>query len=199
MDTQVPWHPGWKDLARNKNLDLTVLSEEYGPFDHFSLLPHPDLANIRIRRLQDGGAEKVIDVNLAKIIAASTDQTTPEEVRKADVMLQLGDVVEISLLKERLGEPWKGFTAHEETFFAKALGGRVRITDEQGNITVRDLLYKAPTFHRIGYGLDSNASGVRHSESAGIVADWGCVDGNQTRRNANRATATLRSFPPGWR
>lgn len=39
-----------------------------------TLLPHPDLANIRIRRLQEGGSEKVIEVNLAKIIAAPSGQ-----------------------------------------------------------------------------------------------------------------------------
>jgi hypothetical protein len=61
-------------------------------------------------------------------------------------MLQLGDVIEVSLIKERVGEPWKGFSAQEEAFFAKALSGRVRVTDDQGIITVRDLLYQVPRF-----------------------------------------------------
>ena len=140
------------DLAKSKTLDFATLSRKYGPFYQFSLLPHPDLANIRIRRLLEDGAEKVIEVNLAKIIAASTDQTTPEDARKADVMLQPGDVVEVSLLKNRLAEPWKGFTAQEETFFAKALGGRVQMTDKEGNLTVRDLVFQAPRFQETEIG-----------------------------------------------
>jgi ankyrin repeat protein len=152
VDTQVPWAPNWKNLAKSKNLDLADLSAEYGPFYQFSLLPHPDLANLRIRRLQDDGGEKVIDVNLAEIITASTDQTTPEEARKADVVLLAGDVVEVSLLKDRLGEPWKGFAAREETFFAKALSGRVRITAKDGSMTVRDLVFEAPRFQETEFG-----------------------------------------------
>jgi hypothetical protein len=152
VDTQVPWAPNWQYLVKSKNLDLADLSDEYGPFYQFSLLPHPDLAKLRIRRLQDDGEEKVIDVNLAEIIASSTDQTTPEEARKADVVLQIGDVVEVSLLKDRLGERWKGFSAREETFFAKALSGRVRITDKDGGMTVRDLLFRAPRFQETEIG-----------------------------------------------
>ncbi len=152
VDTQVPWAPNWKDLAKSKSVDLAVLSEEYGPFTQFSLLTHPDLANLRIRRLQEDGGEKVIDVNLAELISASTDQTTPEEARKADVMLQIGDVVEVSLLKDRMGEPWKGFSGREETFFALALSGRVRITGNEGEMAVRDLVFKAPRFQETEIG-----------------------------------------------
>jgi ankyrin repeat protein len=152
VDTQVPWSRNWKDLAKSKNLDLAALSAESGPFTQFSLLTHPDLANLRIRRLQEDGGEKVIDVNLEKIITASTDQTTPEEARKADVMLQMGDVVEVSLLKDRLAEPWKGFAAREETFFAKALSGRVRMTAKDGSMSVRDLVFQAPRFQETEIG-----------------------------------------------
>ncbi len=152
VDTQVPWAPNWKDLANSEKLDLAALSAEYGPFTQFSLLPHPDLAKLRIRRLQEDGGEKVIDVNLAEIIAATTDQTTPEEARKADVMLQIGDVVEVSLLKDRLSEPWKGFATREEVFFAKALSGRVRITAKDGGMAVRDLVFRAPRFQETEIG-----------------------------------------------
>jgi ankyrin repeat protein len=150
-DTQAPESPNWKYFAEDKKADLVKM---YGvaAFHQFTLLPHPDLANIRIRRLMDNGAVKVIEVNLAGIIAASTDQTTAEDAKKADVMLQPGDVVEISLLKDRLGEPWKGFNSQEEAFFAKALIGRVRVTDGGGYITVRDLLYKAPRFFETDIG-----------------------------------------------
>jgi ankyrin repeat protein len=145
VDTQVPSYPDWMRFTESKTANQVDL---YGvdAFHQFTLLPHPDLTNLRIRRLQKDGSEKVIEVNLAKVIATATDQTTAEEARKADVPLQLGDVVEISLLKDRVGEPWKGFSAKEDAFFSKALGGRVQVTDAQSDITVRDLLYQAPRF-----------------------------------------------------
>nr|MCU0780783.1 hypothetical protein [Akkermansiaceae bacterium] len=145
VDTQVPSFPHWMRFAESKTADLVELSG-VDAFYQFTLLPHPDLTNLRIRRMQEDGSEKVIDVDLTKIIAAATNQTTAEEARKADVPLQHGDVVEISLLKDRVGEPWKGFSAKEEAFFAKALGGRLTVTDARNDITVRDLLYQAPRF-----------------------------------------------------
>jgi hypothetical protein len=145
VDTQVPSVSGWRTFAEHKTVDLVEL-HGVNAFYQFTLLPHPDLANIRIRRLQEDGSEKVMEVDLTKVIAASTEQTTVEEARNADVRLQAGDVVEISLLKDQLGEPWKGFNAKEEAFFAKALDGRVQVTDAKSDITVRDLLYKAPRF-----------------------------------------------------
>lgn len=152
VDTQAPWHPDWMKWSESDKFDLSTLSREAGPLDHFSLLPHPDLSNIRIRRIEEDGRENVIDVNLAQIIVTSTDPATAEETRKLDVMLQLGDIIEISPIKERLGEPWRGFSAHQEAFFAKALSGRVRVTDDQGIITVRDLLYQAPRFSETASG-----------------------------------------------
>jgi hypothetical protein len=128
--------------------DWKILREysAFGTSVAFILLPHPDLSRIRIHRLQEDGAEKVIDVDLAKIIAAATDLTTPEEARQADVMLQAGDRVEIFLLKDRLDQPWKGFTAAEEAFFNKALAGRVQVIDSDGKVTIRELNYRQPRF-----------------------------------------------------
>ena len=171
---EVALIPNWKDLAKNKTLDLAALSEEHGPFYQFSLLPHPDLAKLRIRRLQDDGGEKVIDVNLAEIIASSTDQTTPEEARKADVVLQIGDVVEVSLLKDRLSEQWKGFAAREEVFFAKALSGRVRITDKDGGMAVRDLIFRAPRFQEteIGWVPLPPETGIPSMRGSWLIGDY---------------------------
>ena len=145
VDAQVPLSSNWMGFAKEKAVDLVKI---YGvdALYRFTLLPHPDLSNIRIRRLMENGSEKVIEVNLAKVIAAGADLTTADEARKADVLLQPGDVVEISLLKDQLDAPWKGFNMQEQAFFTKALGGRVQVTDEQGAITLRDLPYKAPRF-----------------------------------------------------
>ena len=145
VEMQLPWV--FTDM-RWAEVDWKTLREysAFGTSVDFNLLPHPDLSRIRIHRLQEDGAEKVIDVDLAKIIAAATDLTTPEEARQADVMLQAGDIVEISLLKDRLDQPWKGFTAAEETFFNKALAGRVQVIDSDGKVTIRELNYRQPRF-----------------------------------------------------
>lgn len=150
-DTQCPPNSGWKELMAIKTLEAGKLTELSYFFDGFTLCPHPDFSRIRIHRLKDG-ADYVLEVDLAKIIAASTGATLAEDARKADITLLSGDIVEISLIKERLGEPWKGLTAQEEAFFAKALSGRVRLTDGQGNINVRDLIFKSPRFIETGGG-----------------------------------------------
>ena len=153
VDAQVPMNPTWMYLAgTTKASDLGWLHEYNEAFIGETLLPHPDFQSIRIHRPQDDGTVKVLDVNLAKTIAASNDATTVENARKADVKLLAGDVVEISLLKEHLGEPWKGFTPKEEAFFAKALSGRVQVTDDQGNMTVRDIVFNAQRFIETPYG-----------------------------------------------
>ena len=145
VEMQLPWV--FSDM-RWAEVDWKTLREysAFGTSVDFNLLPHPDLSRIRIHRLQEDGAEKVIDVDLAKIIAAATDLTTPEEVRQADVMLQAGDIVEIFLLKDRLDQPWKGFTAAEEAFFNKALAVRVQVIDSDGKVTIRELNYRQPRF-----------------------------------------------------
>ncbi|MCX6864753.1 MAG: ankyrin repeat domain-containing protein, partial [Verrucomicrobia bacterium] len=151
--------------------DWKILREysSFGTSLDFILLPHPDLSRIRIHRLQEDGAEKVIDVDLAKIIAAATDLTTPAEARQADVMLQAGDMVEISLLKDRLDQPWKGFTAAEEAFFNKALAGRVQVIDSDGKVTIREL--KAAALYRNREWLDSRDAEDRGGQCPGILGD----------------------------
>lgn len=151
-EAQCPPCINWSELVTIKSLGAAKFAELYEFFDGFTLLPYPDLSSIRIRRLQEDGSEKVIEVNLSKVIAAATDQTTTEEARKADVMLQIGDVVEVSLIKENLDKPWKGLSRQEEAFFAKALSGRVQVTDQEGNLSVRDLVFKAPDFIETKHG-----------------------------------------------
>lgn len=151
-EAQCPPHFYWKNLQAIKTASVDKLPESSPYFDGFTLLPHPDFSRIRILRLKDG-ADDVLEVDLAKTIAASTGATLAADARKADITLQPGDIVEISLLKERLGGPWNGFTAQEEAFFAKALSGRVKVTDSKGNISVRDLIFKAPRFIETGSGM----------------------------------------------
>ncbi|MES2924834.1 MAG: ankyrin repeat domain-containing protein [Verrucomicrobiota bacterium] len=134
VDLQVPRHTKWNQWAGRTTLDAAELSNAVEIFQGFTLLPHPDLSRIRIRRLEDG-KEKVIEVDLAKAVSSMTAQTTPEEARKADVMLQGSDIVEISLKRDALSEPWKGFGDDESRFFTMALSGKVQMGDGTGNVT----------------------------------------------------------------
>ncbi len=140
VETQIPRNPSWRDL------DGTEQVFPRQAFDQFTILPHPDLSRIRIRRLLEDGKETVIDVDLQKAISATTVETSADEARKDDVILQVGDVIEIPLRKDDLELPWKGFSADAQRFFSKALSGRVQVTDGAGIVTVRELEYRAPGF-----------------------------------------------------
>lgn len=107
-------------------------------------LQRPDLSKIRVRRLEADGSEKVITVDLAKIIATTPEGATSEEVRKADMTLQGGDIVEIPVLPADDAKPWSGLTPTEESFFSKALSCRIQVIDRTGDIRVQEIRYRAP-------------------------------------------------------
>ncbi len=116
--------------------------------------PHrPDFSRIRIRRLQEDGSEKTIDVNLADIVSASSDATTVEEARAADIPLQGGDIVELPVLPENADQPWRGLSAGEAAFFAKALDCRVQVTGGDGEVTFAGISYRPPRFVETEAGL----------------------------------------------
>lgn len=140
VETQVPRNASWRDLNGTEQ----VFPQQ--AFDNFTILPHPDLSRIRIRRLLENGKETVIDVDLQKAVSATTAEIPPDEARKADVMLQVGDVIEIPLRTDDLGLPWKGFPEQTRKFFSKALSGRVQVTDGDGVVSVKELEYRAPGF-----------------------------------------------------
>lgn len=156
VETQVPG-PGnwdvWRKWADGVTPDSPNLLYAPSVFNNFTLLPHPDLAHIRIRRLQEDGNEKVIDVDLAKAISEASADISPDAALKADVILLGGDVVEIPLKKAALASPWKGFAPEEERFFAKALSGKVQLTDDQGNVSFSEIDYRTPRFIETEVGL----------------------------------------------
>lgn len=156
VETQVPGSENgdnWKNWSDRATLDAANLLYAPSVFNGFTLLPHPDLAHIRIRRLQEDGSEKVIDVNLAEAISNAAADITGETARKSDVILLGGDVVEIPLKKDATAGPWKGFTPAEERFFAKALSGKVQLTDDQGNVSFFEIDYRTPRFIDTEAGL----------------------------------------------
>lgn len=146
VDAQTPASSSWKYWKGRKALTAEDLQDAGETYRNFAILPHPDLAHIRILRLQEDGEETVIEVDLAKAIAAVTAQTTREEIRQADVSLQAGDIVEIPLKKETLSEPWRGFTADESRFFAQAISGKVQMTGNDGQVRFSEIDYRAPQF-----------------------------------------------------
>ena len=152
-DLQVPSRNSWKEWAGRTTLDLSDLINSVEVFSNFTLLPHPDLGRIRIRRLQEDGSEKVIDVDLAKAISQASSNISPEDARKGDVILQVGDIVEIQLKTSASAGPWKGFTPEEERFFGKVLSGKVQLTDDEGNVTFTEIDYRAPRFIETEVGL----------------------------------------------
>ncbi|MGL5017474.1 MAG: tetratricopeptide repeat protein [Luteolibacter sp.] len=152
-DVQVPDRNLWRDWAGHTALGLSDLINSVGIFSNFTLLPHPDLGRIHIRRLQEDGSEKVIHVDLAKAISQASPDMSPEVARKGDLILQVGDIVEIQLKASASAGPWKGFTPEEERFFGKVLSGKVQLTDEQGNVTFTEIDYRAARFIETEVGL----------------------------------------------
>lgn len=119
----------------------------------FTYLQRPDFSQLRIRRLIEDGTEKVIDIDLANIIAGTPDDATPEQVRQNDVILQPGDIVEVPVLPADAKVPWTGLNAKEASFFSKALGCRVQLTDSQGGISLKEIDYRAPRIIDTAAGL----------------------------------------------
>jgi ankyrin repeat protein len=119
----------------------------------FAYVQRPDLSKIRIRRLQADGTEKTMAIDLAKTIAETREDASIDEVRKADVELQAGDIVEIPSLPADDAKPWTGLSPKEESFFSKALSCRIQVTDEDGNIRVQEIRFHAPKVIATDAGL----------------------------------------------
>ena len=135
-----------------------------------AFLQRPDFSKSRIRRLAGDGTEKVIDVDLAKIIAETAEDATPEHVRVFDVALEAGDIVEVPLLPADDKGPWAGLSAKEAGFFSKALSCRVQVTDPQGGISLKDIVYRAPRMLPTPAGLVSLPSSAGTSSLVAWIA-----------------------------
>ncbi|MGE9271495.1 MAG: hypothetical protein ACQKBU_11890, partial [Verrucomicrobiales bacterium] len=102
-----------------------------------TVLPHPDLASIRIRRLEDDGSETIIHPPLAENIANFAAQTTAVPPSEPDTQLQPGDIVELPLRQS--SEPWTGFSEEESRYFHHLLSGAFQVTDDNGKISRREI------------------------------------------------------------
>ncbi len=112
------------------------------------ILPHPDLSRIRIKRKGE-----TQEVDLAAAIQRCTDDTPSEEVRRADVPLQPGDVVELPQKPGPLDQAWTGFSKEEERFFRKTLGGVVMIRKQDGIIKPVEISYQQAAWQQTPHGL----------------------------------------------
>ncbi len=99
------------------------------------VLPHPDFSKIRLRRLTDDGKEDVRQVDLSAMIATA-GETGDGELRRLDVPLRKGDIVELPLREDRLDQPWTGLSEDEASFFARALRAQVQVSSEEGDEVV---------------------------------------------------------------
>ncbi len=133
---------------------------------------HPDFSKIRIRRLGQDGKENVLAIDLTDAISRCTDATPPAEAAKADVMLQEGDIVELPLHQDRLGQPWTGWSPAEARFFHQALAGNLLITRSSGKIEQMAINYQPPAWRATPHGLLplSSAQGFSNLRVGRMVA-----------------------------
>jgi hypothetical protein len=124
----------------------------YYPYSGFAVLPHPDLGHVRVRRLNEDGSERSINVDLQKAALACDETTTSEQARKFDVDLQPGDIVELPIIESQKGKPWLGFSEAEKRLFALALSGRIQFIASQERI-LRDVQFVMPQVIDTGHGL----------------------------------------------
>jgi hypothetical protein len=117
------------------------------------ILPHPDFSRIRIKRIGGDGKETVREVDFSDAIRRCAEDTPDAEARKADVALFPGDIIELPLKIDPSASPWLGFTAEEERFFRKALGGTVMVRKQDGIIEPVEISYRQPDWKSTPHGL----------------------------------------------
>lgn len=118
-----------------------------------SVLPHPDWAQLKIRRVAENGAITEIPVNLAVAIAACTESTTPEEARKADVELRKADTIILPVRQDQRDQTWTGWDADTIRFFSKALSMQVTLADNDGSFRALNLEYLPLRYVETSAGL----------------------------------------------
>ena len=123
---------------------------------YVSVVPRdPDFSRIRIRRQAEEGREEIIEVDWEPAIRrAGEEDATAEEIRRADVELQRGDIVEIPLREAAEGaEPWRGFSPEVIRFFDRMLAARFVWVDPQQGPTRQEYRYQPPRWVEGRHGL----------------------------------------------
>ncbi|MEZ5305247.1 MAG: hypothetical protein R3F11_32085, partial [Verrucomicrobiales bacterium] len=139
------------------------------------IIAHPDFSSLRIRRQSEGGAEDVIQAPLTEWVAACGSEATAEQCRAFDVELQPGDVVELSPIVEKSGQPWSGFEDNVARFLEKALSFEVIFRGRDNSESRHRFEWKAPRFIATKAGpvaiRDENAMGFQAGKVWELLAD----------------------------
>jgi hypothetical protein len=135
---------------------------------HPSLIPtlmaHPDFSRIRIHRLNADNEETTLEVNLAKVIAACDEDTTPGEAREGDLALKTGDIVELSLQEKQ--EQWTGFSKEQLRYFSKVLTASIQVTDQNEEVSMRSIDWTPVEWTETAAGL------LPLAPESGAVSSW---------------------------
>ena len=115
------------------------------------VLPHPDWAKLRVRRMKDAGQEEIITPKLAEVLAAITAETSAEDARLADMPLQRRDIIELPVAADASG-PWTGLDDTMRLLLEKALSIEITLVSE-GAFRQMPLTYKPPVFVETSAGL----------------------------------------------
>lgn len=130
----------------NENATLGYLAYQNQAIDSFAVLPYPDLGQISIRRLLENGTEETLKVDWSKAIAEVKAEQAAGELKKLDVALRAGDIVELAVRKDRPAGDWRGFSQQEELLLSKMLEGKIQFIDTNNRISLQPLAFKSPAY-----------------------------------------------------
>ena len=91
--------------------------------------------------------DEIIEVPLGEYIEACRDDTPAAVCREKDVSLKAGDIVELRVKEERVGQPWRGFDTATIRFFKKALTYDLTLAPRDGEELKKTVTWSPPSFH----------------------------------------------------
>ncbi|MFD0892271.1 ankyrin repeat domain-containing protein [Luteolibacter ambystomatis] len=180
----------WPDNLPYPSTPLKLLERMHGVR---TLLPHPDLAHVRIRRQNSDGGETIIDVNIDEAASRCTNETTSAEARLLDQPLVPGDIVELKTLPGTTDVPWAGFNEAQSRLFTKALSGQVTLVSG-GQSIAKDILYAPATMLPSSYGpvpVERSARNRTPLRLAEALRGWGYSDAGTINLTRNGKTSEV--------
>ncbi len=117
--------------------------------DTRAVIPHPDWSRITIQRWENNREnDEIIEVDLASLMK-ELREASPADVRKHDITLSHGDIVNLPMKKEAATlKRWTGFDETTKQFFGKALAYDVVINRGEGDFSFLTLHYVPSIYHR---------------------------------------------------
>jgi ankyrin repeat protein len=149
-------------------------------------LPWPDWSGVKVRRVKTHGIKDTVKNDKGELIEvintavewgepesfdllaamkALTQESTPDEARKFDTILNPGDEVELPLLKDHPAGPWPGLDEAAARLFTKALTAKVTLSAHDGRFHQATLQWLPPRWVQTPAGVlpipDGAATGGR--------------------------------------